>query len=175
MRYLGKTGKSPLQLTPLPPAHLLPARTFSMLFGTFPSTILPNFKTTRFSFLFAIFEPSLTGLIVLKFSMYIIAHCPSYYIDFHKFKTNSFFFFYRSIKKDLDNSQNRVSFDFLFYFYWFFPCQTMVLAKLKYENSNVLLKEIEVYRHNNFAKCQGDPVLQFNQELLYIRAYGVKL
>ena len=63
MRYLGKTGKSPLQMPPLPPAHLLPEGTFSMLFRTFPSTILPNLKTTRFFFLFAIFEPLLTGLI----------------------------------------------------------------------------------------------------------------
>ena len=49
-----------------PPAHLLPAGTFSMLFRTFSSTILPNFKTTRFFFLFAIFEPSLTGLLIEK-------------------------------------------------------------------------------------------------------------
>ena len=34
-----------------------------MLFRTLPSTILPNFKTTRFFFLLPIFEPSLPGLL----------------------------------------------------------------------------------------------------------------
>ena len=55
-----KNWKKPPSNPPLPPAHLLPAGTFSMLFRTFPSTVLPIFKTTRFFFsIFAI----LTGLI----------------------------------------------------------------------------------------------------------------
>ena len=36
----------------MPPAHLPPAGTFSMLFRTFPSTIMPIFKTTRFFFFY---------------------------------------------------------------------------------------------------------------------------
>ena len=52
MSYLGKTGKSPPSNVPLPPAHLLSAETFSMLFRTFPSTILPIFKSTRFFFFY---------------------------------------------------------------------------------------------------------------------------
>ena len=53
--YLGKTGTPPFKC-PLPPAHLLPAGTFSTLFRTFPSTILPIFKTTRFFFHFCYFD-----------------------------------------------------------------------------------------------------------------------
>ena len=92
MRYSGKTGKSPLQIPPFPPAHLLSAGTFSMLFRTFPSTILPNFKTTRFFFLFAIFESSLSGL--LDFFLSNVDH----YTDL--LTTYSTVFFYKALFRE---------------------------------------------------------------------------
>ena len=48
------------------------------------------------------------------------------------------------------NLQNRV----LQFGGFFSPRQRMTYAKLKYENPNVLLQEIQAYPHNNFTKCQ---------------------
>ena len=48
------------------------------------------------------------------------------------------------------------------FIYLFIFCR----AKLKYENPNLLLREIQAYRHNNFEKCQGDPVINRNFDLI---------
>ena len=48
LRYLGKTWKRPFWIPCSPPS----AGQFSMLFRTFPSTILPNFITTHFFFFY---------------------------------------------------------------------------------------------------------------------------
>ena len=45
---------------------------------------------------------------------------------------------------------------------FFLPCRRTALTKLKYENPSVLLQEIQIYLHDNFAKCQGNPIVQFN-------------
>ena len=75
-------------MPPLPPAHLPPAGTFSMLFRTSPSTILPNFKTTRFFFSICHFWAFVAWTIGSTESLYfhplpLFYNCASFPIDYY--------------------------------------------------------------------------------------------